>query len=85
MRFELIDEAKKAFPVDRMCRVLDVSSSGYFAWRDRPACRRQRDDLYQVPWFMTLWGDSQAGGNLIQHCDLLEVCDGISGCAAGRF
>jgi putative transposase len=48
MRFELIDEAKKAFPVDRMCRVLDVSSSGYFAWRDRPACRRQRDDLVML-------------------------------------
>ena len=25
--------------------MLGVSQSGYFAWKDRPACRRQRDDL----------------------------------------
>jgi putative transposase len=29
----------------RLCRVLGVSPSGYFAWRGRPACRRQRDDM----------------------------------------
>jgi putative transposase len=45
MRFQLIDAAKKEFPVQRLCKVLEVSPSGYFAWRDRPACRRQRDDL----------------------------------------
>ena len=45
MRFRLIDVAKKEFPVQRMCKVLDVSQSGYFAWRDRPACRRQRQDM----------------------------------------
>ncbi len=44
MRFALIDGAKAQFPVHRLCRVLGVSQSGYFAWRDRPACRRQRDD-----------------------------------------
>lgn len=31
MRFELIDAAKKEFPVQRLCKVLDVSPSGYFA------------------------------------------------------
>lgn len=31
MRFELIDAAKKEFPVQRVCKVLDVSASGYFA------------------------------------------------------
>src|SRR6185437_12847020 len=45
MRFALIDGAKAEFPVHRLCRVLGVSQSGYFAWRGRPACRRQRDDL----------------------------------------
>jgi transposase InsO family protein len=45
MRFRLIDAAKKEFPVQRLCKVLGVSPSGYFAWKERPACRRQRDDM----------------------------------------
>ena len=35
MRFELIDQAKKEFPVHRLCDVLGVSESGYFAWKGR--------------------------------------------------
>ena len=45
MRFRLIDAAKKEFPVQRLCKVLGVSQSGYFAWKDRPACRRQHEDM----------------------------------------
>ena len=45
MRFALIDTAKAEFPLHRLCGVLGVSQSGYFAWRDRPASRRQRDDM----------------------------------------
>ena len=45
MRFQLIDAAKKDFPVQRLCKVLGVSESGYFAWKGRPACRRQREDM----------------------------------------
>ena len=45
MRFALIDGAKAQFPVHRLCRVVGVSQSGYFAWRGRLACRRQRDDM----------------------------------------
>ena len=45
MRFQLIDVAKEEFPVQRLCKVLGVSQSGYFAWRRRPASSRQREDL----------------------------------------
>lgn len=45
MRFALVDQAKRTFPVHRLCRVLGVSQSGYFAWKDRPASQRQRDDM----------------------------------------
>lgn len=48
MRFQLIDQAKKDFPVHRLCQVLGVSKSGYFAWKDRPASRRQRDDMVML-------------------------------------
>jgi transposase InsO family protein len=45
MRFRLVDQAKKEFPVHRLCSVLDVAVSGYFAWKGRPASRRQKEDL----------------------------------------
>ena len=45
MSFRLVDEAKKKFPVHRLCRVLGVSQSGYFAWKGRLACRRQHEDM----------------------------------------
>ena len=37
---------EEEFPVQRLCKVLGVSQSGYFAeGRDRPACRRQHEDM----------------------------------------
>ena len=45
MRFALIDTAKAELPIHRLCGVLGLSQSGYFVWRGRPACRRQRDDM----------------------------------------
>jgi putative transposase len=45
MKFRFIDAAKKEFPVQRLCKILGVSPSGYFAFKDRPACRRQREDV----------------------------------------
>ena len=51
MRFALVDQAKKEFPVHRLCQVLGVSQSGYFAWKDRPASRRQRYDMVMLAHF----------------------------------
>jgi putative transposase len=45
MRFERVDRAKADFPVHRLCSVLGVSQSGYFAWKHRPASRRHRQDM----------------------------------------
>jgi putative transposase len=45
MRLALIDVAKAEFPVHRLCRVFAVSQSGDFTWEDRPASRRQREDM----------------------------------------
>ena len=45
MKFELIDRGKKDFPVQRLCRVLGVSQSGYFAWCGRLPSQRQRQDM----------------------------------------
>jgi putative transposase len=45
MRFTFIDAKKAEFPINRMCKVLGVSPSGFHAWKDRPACQRQRQDM----------------------------------------
>jgi putative transposase len=44
VRYAFIDRHRQQYPVLVMCNVLDVSSSGYYAWRGRPESRRSRED-----------------------------------------
>ena len=45
MRLCFIENEKANFSICRMCKVLRVSESGYYAWLSRPASQRQRDDM----------------------------------------
>ncbi len=51
MSFDFIEAENASFPISRMCRVLGVSQSGFFAWHDRPACHRQRQDMVYLALF----------------------------------
>ena len=48
----MVDQLRDALPVSRLCRALDVSRSGYCAWRKRrkgPPCRRKQEDARLLP------------------------------------
>lgn len=44
MRYRCIDRHRNQYPVRMMCGALNVSSSGYYAWRSRPESERARTD-----------------------------------------
>ena len=77
MRFKLVDEAKKQFPVHRLCSVLDVSESGYYAWKQRAPSRRQLGDMVLLAHIRSQFKLSQETyGSPRMHVELRE--DGLS-------
>lgn len=44
MKYDFILKHRQEFSVSRMCRVLDVSTSGFFAWLKRGESQRDRED-----------------------------------------
>ncbi|MDO5703713.1 MAG: IS3 family transposase [Paracoccus sp. (in: a-proteobacteria)] len=45
VRFRFVEEQRGTFPVDRLCRVMNVSPRGLRAFRSRSASRRQHMDM----------------------------------------
>ena len=44
MKYGKIDTLRQQYPVALMCRVLDVSESGFHAWNTRPPCERKKEN-----------------------------------------
>jgi putative transposase len=42
--YRFIDAEKASYPVSALCRVLRVSRSGYYEWKDRPPSKREREN-----------------------------------------
>jgi len=70
VRFALVDQAKEEFPVQRLCDVLGVSQSGYFAWKSRPASERQHLDMVLLAHVRSSFALSN-GPLIAVHCQPL--------------
>jgi len=44
MKYQFIDMYRSEFAVEKMCRVLKISKSGYYAWKVRPQSKRAREN-----------------------------------------
>ena len=74
MSFAFIEAEKASFPISRMCRVLDISQSGFFAWRGRPACQRQKQDMVHLAHIRTVFALSNGSyGSPRMHRDLIDA------------
>lgn len=73
MKYAFIREHSKHYPVGRLCQVMEVSTSGYYAWRDRPeSCRAVQNRRLTTK--IALFHKASRGtyGSPRIHRDLLE-------------
>ena len=59
MRFQFIKDHQDEFPVIRMCQELEVSPSGYYAWRSRPPSQRTQANQELVKHIKQVHQDSR--------------------------
>ena len=100
MRYICIDRRRTRYPVRMMCRLLKVSSSGYYAWRVRPESQRAQTDRELTRVIRRLHADSQGvyGSPKMRdelkdegyHCGRHKVARlmrlaGLRGCPKRRF
>jgi putative transposase len=97
--YKLIDAEKATFPVAVLCKVLGVSRSGYYGWKDRPPSRRSRQDAALTAKIYEIHRRSrEIYGSPRIHAELrsIGVCcgrkrvarlmrkEGLRGCIRGR-
>jgi putative transposase len=58
MRFQFIENHRDELPVTRMCKALNVSPSGFYAWRSRPVSAREMANRELVMKIETVYYDS---------------------------
>jgi len=44
MKFRVVEDCRDAWLVQELCRVLGISTAGYYAWRSRPDSKRAIED-----------------------------------------
>ncbi len=73
MRFAFIDAEKALHPVSKLCRLLKVSRTGYYAWRERePSARAKEDARLRVLVRASHLTSRRTYGSPRVHRDLIE-------------
>ena len=73
MRFAYIASEKANAPVSALCRALEVSRSGFYAWRRRPVSEHSRQDAQLTSWIRISHAQSHGTyGSPRVHKDLQE-------------
>ncbi len=100
MRYACIDRRRSDYPVRLMCQALQVSASGYYAWRVRPESRRSQVDRQLTQVIRAVHAESEGTyGSPRIHAELNEEgirCGrakvarlmrktGLKGCPKRRF
>ena len=77
MRYKLIDTNKAMMPVERMCRMMAVSVSGYYAWKERrPSLHQCYDVVLSANIRAQFASSNQTYGAPRMHAELRE--EGLS-------
>ena len=73
MKYEFVKQHRRQWSVERMCRVLGISPSGYYNWRCRPVSQRARANRQLVKQIKRIHQASQATyGSRRIHAELIE-------------
>jgi putative transposase len=59
--YKLIDAEKATYPVSVLCRVLEVSRSGYYDWKDRPLSKMSRENAALTEQIVEIHERSEGG------------------------
>ena len=44
MKYQLIEDNRSVYPVEKMCQTLNAGRSGYYNWRNGVPSKRQQED-----------------------------------------
>jgi putative transposase len=71
--YRFIEAHQAAFAIARMCEVLGVSRSGYYAWRDRQPSPRAQDDERLATLIRQIHADNrEVYGSPRVHAELVD-------------
>jgi len=73
VKYQFIEEHRDEYPVTLMCRILEVTRSGYYKWRKQPLSAREMADLILLKHIRDIFEQSrETYGSYRIHAELAE-------------